>query len=825
MCEFHLTLGATLLDWLLGLSRLSWSDNRGELGWQFELPAWAWALIVLASVVLAGWSYARLAGPTVLRTACAAARAMLLLLVAAFIAGPTLTVARDEVEPDWLLMLVDRSASLQIRDVLDKDTGQWISREQSLWAALASQAALFESDQLGRDRRLIWLGFGADTFDIEPPERGRGTRSPANRPATSIRTAIEQALQRAAGRPISAVVLFTDGRSPQNTGAELVRRVQRQAVGVFTVPLGSAERSLDLAIGRVDAPEKAMVNDIVPVTVVLERYPPDSQVDSSRVRVQLIDAQTNELLDERRPDGSAFERRRPIHLSGSSAVAGAVTWRVEVRYDDVPGTAADPLDRERIIDNNTQTISLELVDRPIRVLYVETYPRWEYRYLKNLLIREQSILSSIWLVSADPSFAQEGDVPIHRLPASSEELESYDVLMIGDVASSYFTVEQVEMLRDHVAARAAGLIWIGGSLATPRTYEATPLADLLPMRRPGLVQRLEPSDGPVTMQPAPLAAMLHVLQLRSDVGRFSAANSGLFWPQQLSPLLWAQNLGRLKPAAEILALAPLEGGQRMLPLVVRLRYGAGQSIYVATDETWRWRLGRGDLYYDQFWMQLVQLLARGRLQQRPQGMWLDVSHRRVEPDQAMVIRLRIDNQQLLERNLPSIAVAMSEADNPKRGVLDRIELLPAQATNSNGRDDDEFSSHMGGEAREYQAIWQPGDYQPAQDGNAVNLLQLRVVEPALIDQDIIELVELVSPADELRHPAADHDRLERLAADTGGRVVPLGQLSQLAEQVPNRARRTAKDISESLLGSPLSLFLVVFLLTVEWIGRKVMRLA
>ena len=291
-------------------------------------------------------------------------------------------------------------------------------------------------------------------------------------------------------------------------------------------------------------------------------------------------------------------------------------------------------------------------------------------------------------------------------------------------------------------------------------------------------------------------------------------------------------MGKLKPTAEVLAFAPLEGGRRLLPLVVRLRYGAGQTVYVATDETWRWRLGRGDLFFDQFWMQLVQMLARGRLQQGPERMWLDVSHRRIEHDQALIVTLRIDNQQLLERRLPSIAVAITDAADPERTILDRIELLPVSVSGSKrhgGIEEGEgFIGQAAGGVREYQAIWRPSASSPqARTSSAARsrTLVLRVVEPALVDQDITEQVELVAPGDELRHPAADHERLVQLSAQTGGEVVPLAELPRLSTLIPNRARRKPNDISEPLWDSPLGLVVVVFLLSVEWIGRKVMRLA
>ena len=44
---------------------------------------------------------------------------------------------------------------------------------------------------------------------------------------------------------------------------------------------------------------------------------------------------------------------------------------------------------EKIENDNFITHHLRVVDKKIKVLYVEGYPRWEYRFLKNALIRDR----------------------------------------------------------------------------------------------------------------------------------------------------------------------------------------------------------------------------------------------------------------------------------------------------------------------------------------------------------------------------------------------------------------------------------------------------
>ena len=75
---------------------------------------------------------------------------------------------------------------------------------------------------------------------------------------------------------------MSDGRSPETTGPGLIHRLQQQAVSVFTVPLGAQTPMLDLGLAEIEAPEKALINDAVPVTVWLDHFPDTTKIDASR---------------------------------------------------------------------------------------------------------------------------------------------------------------------------------------------------------------------------------------------------------------------------------------------------------------------------------------------------------------------------------------------------------------------------------------------------------------------------------------------------------------------------------------------------------------
>ncbi len=782
------------------MSPLLLAEQSTTIGWQYPLPAWAWALVILATFAVAAWSYSRLLGPPWARLALASVRGLVILFVAALLAGPVLVRVDERIEPDVLLVLLDRSASMQIRDTPDPDEpGRLISRDERLRRALAEQAHLFDAEH----RRVLWLGFGAEAFEFTPTPEPADAWPPADQPATGIRTAIEQALAASAGSPISGIVLVSDGRSPEPTAGELVHRLQQQAVGVYSVPMGADPLPLDLRLAELHHPDEAFSGDVVPVTATIERRGGEDEPDPAAVRLRLTDRATGQVLEETTLAEAGVDFGQPLRLTGSTDRIGLVHWDLELIYDR---------DDQPLLDTGRRRAELpiEMLDRPLRVLYVEGYPRWEYRYLTSLLVREESVRSSMMLLSADRAFAQEGDEPIARLPNTDEELEPFDVIVLGDVSPSELTQGQMELIRDQVAERGAGLLWIGGERDTPASWEGLALAELLPMRRPAAVSHVSGAAARLTVSPTEAARQLGILTLRGP-GEGEGDGGGGGWPQELPPLRWAQDPGALKPATDVLARGVGADVNGQLPLLLHMRYGGGQVLYLATDETWRWRYGRGELYHEQFWLQLVRMLGRQRVQQAGDRARLAVSQRRVELGQDVTVELTVSDPALLEDPPQRITVAVHqlaaahEALEPDRDPADAAELTRLELRPRGG----------GALIQRYEATWRPG-----QGGE----LELSVDDPALAGVELTRRLEVVAPDDEMRRPEPDHARLAALAEQTGGAVVDVDELQRIAELAPNRARRVPLDEREPLWNTSLSLIVVLVLLSAEWVGRKVVRL-
>lgn len=786
---------------LFALRELGFGQDGVTLGFDRPLPGWGWLLVVMGCALLGWWGYRRLEGPKSARIALAGVRGLLLLVLVVLACGPRLERVSERLEPDWVMVLVDRSVSMRVADApIAAEGSTRATRDQQARAILQRHAPMFA--ELAQDREVVWLGFDAAAFDLRA-RSGSQADSAAGPPQlpqadgrrTAIGAAISSALTRAAARPLSAVVVLSDGRSIDEPGAAALRRLVGERVPVHVVPLGSPQAASDVAIARAVAPEAAFARDQAPVNVRLDRRGP-AQGSSGTLR--LVDTATGEVLDEVRLD-AGDERwqgdEASVTLVANELQAGEAQWAVRF----VPDTP------DLLPDNDQATLRIRIVDRPLRVLYVDGTPRWERRYITSMLLREESVRSSSLLLAARRSFIEEGNVTIGYPPTSDEGWAEYDIVIIGDVRSGLFSSEQLDQLREHVASRGAGVLWIGGASHTPASWRGTPMEDLLPFRL-DQGQGVASTSDPVMLERTASGERLGVLRLDEALSD---------WPAYLSDpatgwnrLWWSQRVDEaaLKPTTEVLArFKPADGGTRSWPAVMTMPYGAGRVVYVATDELWRYRYGRGEPLFERFYLPLVRMQARGRLARTGAEAALSVSPRPALVERPARIEVRLLDQSLVDRRLPALRVQVRPIGEGSQGATPQSLTLGIEDTGARRA-----------LSQGYAASWlptEPGTY------------EVLVDEPLLAPLGLRQEIEVLADSDELRDPLADHDRLIALAERTGGRVLTIDTLGELPEVLPRREVVIAGQPQiEPFWDRPIVLVLLLVLLTLEWVGRRLIRL-
>jgi hypothetical protein len=767
-----------LLNRLFGLGEIGFGSPDTVFTFLRAPALWTWVLALIALSALSWWSYRGLAASRRTRASLATVRTLLILLVLLLAAGPMLERVTMHTERDAVLVLLDRSGSLETPDANDR------SRDEQLRSLLSADSEQWST--LVESKRLAYYGFSdrAKLLSTQTPPEDPGALGGRG---SNIAGAIRSALDANTASPISGIVLVSDGRSTDPIDQELLNELSAQRIAIFAVPLGAADPVRDLAITRVQSPDLVFADDRVPVRVDLQWTGIERHTDDP-ISLELIDHTTGQTIRAIEVDPDDFDESGAHQYTLLHTLDTAGETRLDVA---LRAAGADDLNPE----NNRASTSVRVADRPLRVLYIDGYPRWEQRYLKNLLTREDSIAATAMLLAPDRRYVQDGDVLVGRVPTSLDEWSIYDAIILGDVRAELFTPEQLEGLREHIASNGAGLLWIGGPSATPSSWFDGTASGLLPMT-PG-AQGIASWDQPIMLGATQEADRLGILQFDDPDDRASSLTDRLLDPSTgWSQLRLVQRIdyADLKPGTSVLAEAfPIDGSAETTPAVLSMRYAAGRVGYVATDEIWRWRYGRGEALFERFWLPTLRMLARGSVARGSTPALLRVTPSDPQPRSPVQISVELLDQSLID-TMPSV-----------------LEASIVRTGNSNAPAD---VSLVGQDALRL------GSWVPDEPGHYT--ITLKDPALALVTAQAVVLEQ----SDERRSLNTDHELLSTLAAQTNGRIIGAEDFDQIPSLLPNRSRITALPPNRvPLWNRPLILVLLVLLVTTEWIARKALRFA
>jgi hypothetical protein len=422
---------------------------------------------------------------------------------------------------------------------------------------------------------------------------------------------------------LRAVVLASDGDwnkgRPPLDAAQALRLAQ---VPVFAVPAGSPTKLPDLDLTSLDCPTMGVAGKPVrvPFTIV-------SSLPTERVVVATLATSTGEKLV------------KEVRLPPMATVTDWVYWTPPA-VGDYTVTLAIPVEPGEILpDNNQRTAPIAIRQENLKVLVVESVPRWEYRYLRNALSRDPGVEVSCLLFQ--PGLSKRGGGTkdyIQKFPSGLDELSKYDVVFLGDVGvgEGQLTDEDCRLLKGLVEYQASGLVFMPGWRGEQASLAGTALDELCPVV-------IDParSDGMASEAPRRLvlteAGRKSLLTKLADGGTENLA----VW-ESLPGGQWHGPVLRAKAGSEVLAVhedAANEYGR--IPLLVTRSFGAGKVLYMATDGAWRWRKGVEDKYHYRFWGQVVRWMAYRRNMARGERMSLSFAPEQPQLGQTLAIDARV----------------------------------------------------------------------------------------------------------------------------------------------------------------------------------------
>jgi hypothetical protein len=804
------------MDWLLRelADRLGVEPARaGEAitpQLRFEQP-WSQGttlFVVLASVGLIVWLYRREGElPLFSRVGLAALRISLVLLAVFMLAEAVLSVERTGLP--YFVVMVDDSASSQIADQYGnpktkamlaelarpsgKEPSKGVAGSEPSRLAVArgwlehDDARVLRELQKQNKLRLYLASSSARQLaeintpeDVEPALR-KLRAVEANGGQTRLGDSVRQVLTQLLGAPPSAILILTDGQTTDGESlAKAAEFAARKGVPLYTIGLGSAEPARDLELADLLVDDVVFVDDLVRFQAKLIARGFAGQEVTIRLRQKdTTSADPNAVRDLETlriaagPDGQP----RRIELSHRPRETGEITYILDI----------EPQPRELQTENNRIQRTINVRKEKLKVLFVDGEPRYEYRYLKNYLEREETIDLKVVLLSSDPEYSEEDRSALPTFPAAKDELFDFDVILLGDADPSFLSASQMQNAADFVTEKGGGILFIAGEGFNPLAYRGTPLELLLPIE-------LAEARNPTAVGNATTAFRpeLTIEGRSSPIFRFGddEAASTQIW-QNLPELFWYIEAPRKKPAALVLAEHPtLAGSDGKLPIFLYQFVGAGKSMFNAVDDTWRWRFRAGDRYFGRFWIQTIRFLARSKLLGQRQAE-VQTDRRRYQRNQPIQVRVRFPN--------PGIA--------PTRGEVN-VQI-----------------DHKGHGSRKLTLKQAPGSrnlFEGALPQAAEGEYEVRLLPPPVLEGPIATTTfRIEPPAGEMERIPMNEPELIRAATSTGGKFYTPDSTATLLDDLP-RPEKVPLDTDPPIplwnTWAVLLLFLAV--VTAEWVLRK-----
>ncbi|HTQ38847.1 MAG TPA: glutamine amidotransferase [Pirellulales bacterium] len=718
-----------------------------------------------------------------------ALRLAVFLLVIAALLRPTRIFTEIRERPATLVLLADRSKSMQTEDAFG-DRTRWDALRETISQSLSQLSNMGEK-----------LDVKVYTFDRElsPVEFSHGKLDlgkSADGPETAIGAALDDVLRRESGKRLAGVILFSDGAQqaypPRDLQPQLpARRLNDMPAPLFTITFGqdrSANQSRDVAItDLVVSPSVFIKNEL-------------SIAGTARI---------NGLVNQPIPVQVLFEtspgKMEPVASTVLRANQNGEQIKFELSYiPQTPGERkitlrAEPQPGERITTNNELSTFVNVLDGGLNVLYLEGEPRSEISKLRRSLGMSPDI--KVDFVYFDKKDRQRWPINMADRLAQGK----YNVYIIGDLDSSVFRPEDLQLLRDDVL-HGAGLIMLGGFHSFwGGGYQKTALADVLPLQvRPVDQLARQDFDAPfredLHLKPVPLpngpGPNKTGVQMLPDKRfgyeppmRLAAPDQNLAAWQKLPPLEGANKFEALKPAARPLAVT--SDGQ---PLLVAAEPGNGRVLAFAGDSTWRWFMQGFEKEHKRFWRQVVLWLAK-KDDTDEQKVWIKLEQRHFPPG----ARIEFSAGARTTEGEPIEGAAFTATLLSHDGVKQPIALT---------RQADQYVGQL-------RNVIEPGDYsisvQATKDGALLGETKARFV---VFEQDL-----------ELENAAARPElmaSLAKLTAESGGEAVAPEQLLDLLKRIKEqpRDRQVATETKFTPWDSPPFFLIVVGLLCAEWYLRK-----
>ncbi|MCA9194098.1 MAG: VWA domain-containing protein [Planctomycetales bacterium] len=427
------------------------------------------------------------------------------------------------------------------------------------------------------------------------------------------------------------IVLLSDGRHVGGQSPlRAVESLQEVKTPLFTIGVGEDQPGDDLAIFSVEAPDQVFRNDTWHGKLVVSDSLPPGTPFIAKLRFE-----DHTVWEQRVIASQSSQRELQFDVSMNEVFDLATRENSgNVDYSQLPLKLVATLESARPeanLSNNQCPVFVNVVAQKLSVLVIDDHSRWEIRYLKNMFTRDPGWECDVFI--ANQSMEHSGV----ELPKTREVLFNYNLVILGDVSlDKLVTIELLpegfeEWLLDFVEIAGGGVVLIDGGHNMLHSQVAGRQRNLLPVQ---LVDQRPYAKVDPTLQLTPQGQQIEALQLTGTQGlqELQAWNSlpAVNLVAYTEPLPGSQVLAELR-------LSPLDA----FPLLVSRQFGAGKILYLATDETWKWRYRVADEIHRKLWNQLSRWAMRTSLSVRGEFLSLDTGSASYSTNDEVLVRCQL----------------------------------------------------------------------------------------------------------------------------------------------------------------------------------------
>jgi uncharacterized membrane protein len=726
---------------------------------------------------------------------------------------PQWTTPRAKPGANFLALLADNSASLTI-----KDAGATQTRGGQIKTALTSPDS-------------HWLASLGVDFQLKPyvfDTTVRRVRDFSGLDFTGERTSLGAALaevqQRLTGQPLAGIVVFTDGDATDL--AEITAGLGHTPI--YPVLVGNATGLRDVRLAQVDVQQTAF--DDAPVSVRAEVEGQGVGAQALSVTVRPLNAPAlNKNESDPTPGPQVVHLvtdNNPVDVSFDWHPLGSGPQFFDVSVGAAGGQSLD----EATTANNHRVIMVDRGRPAYNILYVTGTVNADYKYLKSALLEDpqMQIVGIIREAKGIPKWdfigrnadtvnaffagtdqakddSQAPDQPVLRadnyrdererielqtgFPTSPAKLYAYDAVILSKVEASFFTTDQLALLRRFVAERGGGLMMLGGvDSLDAGGYLNTPLASALPVyldrKAPALPQ------GEMTWDLTREGWLEPWMRVRATVTDERQALASA------PHVLVSNGLNGVKPGATVLASVTDETGT-VFPAFIEQNYGSGRVACLTVGDMYEGRVGDATQMTDlkRFWRQVSRWLVTDD----PAPVEMKIEPAADGRSVTLRVTARDENFRPLDMGKTTVKVSRVAAAGSTATAFEEVSLTAEPVPDAPGQFAATFTPPAEGA---YLAEAEVIDRSGKNIGRA---------QSGWVDDPDMEEFQSLGP---------NRPLMEEIARRTGGQVIAWDQLDKLADLLKNHTAPITEDELHPLWHQSGVFLAVLLCLLAEWGWRR-----